>query len=101
MSQKVPVKGFKWKRNVPKFNEKIIKNYDEDSKKESIFEADNEKIYMIYPVIYHFSLKEWKYKNAINLYEICMIKKRCCSHKSFKTSIKLWISTKISAYNSV
>ena len=80
MSQKVPVKGFKWKRNVPKFNEKIIKNYDEDSKKESIFEADNEKVYMIYPVIYHFCLKEWKYKNAINLYEICMIKKNYVAH---------------------
>ena len=39
---------------------KIIKNYDEDSKKEYIFEEDNEKIYMIYTVIYHSCQKEWK-----------------------------------------
>ena len=30
MSQKVPVKDFKWVRNVPKIDEDFIKNYDED-----------------------------------------------------------------------
>ena len=33
MSQKLPVNGFKWKKNVAKFDENFIKNYDEDSKK--------------------------------------------------------------------
>ena len=33
MSQKLPVNGFKWKKNVLKFNEDFIKNYDEDSDK--------------------------------------------------------------------
>ena len=28
MSQKLPVDGFKWKKNMLKFNEDFIKNYD-------------------------------------------------------------------------
>ena len=31
MCQKLPVNGFEWKRNILKFNEDFIKNYDEDS----------------------------------------------------------------------
>ena len=33
MSQKLPVSGFKWKKDVLKFTKKFIKNYDEDSDK--------------------------------------------------------------------
>ena len=40
MSQKLPVSGFKWKKNMLKFNEKFIKNYDEDSDKGYILEVD-------------------------------------------------------------
>ena len=40
MSQKLPVSGFKWKKNMPKFNEEFIKNYDEDSNKGYILEVD-------------------------------------------------------------
>ena len=40
MSQKMPVKGFKWKKNLSKFNEEFIKNYDEDSNKGYILEVD-------------------------------------------------------------
>ena len=42
MSQKLPVDGFKWKKDMLKFNEKFIKNYDEDSDKGYILEADVE-----------------------------------------------------------
>ena len=42
MSQNLPVDGFKWKKNMLKFNEDFIKNYDEDSYKRYIFEADVE-----------------------------------------------------------
>ena len=42
MSQKLPGDGFKWKENILKFNEGFIKNYDEDSDKEYIFEVDVE-----------------------------------------------------------
>ena len=31
MSQKLPVSGFRWKKNMSKFTEEFIKNYDEDS----------------------------------------------------------------------
>ena len=31
MSQKLPVGDFKWKKNMSKFNEEFIKNYNEDS----------------------------------------------------------------------
>ena len=42
MSQKLPVDGFKWKKNMLKFNEEFIKNYDEDSDKGYILEVDVE-----------------------------------------------------------
>ena len=40
MSQKLPVSGFKWKKNMLKLNEKFIKNYDEESDKGYILEVD-------------------------------------------------------------
>ena len=33
MPQKVPVDGFKWKKNMFKFNKDFIKNYNKDSGK--------------------------------------------------------------------
>ena len=42
MSQKLPVNGFKWKKNVSKFDEDFIKSYDEDSDKGYILEVDVE-----------------------------------------------------------
>ena len=40
MSQKLPVNGFKWVKNLSKFNEIFIGNYDEKSNKEYFLEAD-------------------------------------------------------------
>ena len=40
MPQKLPVSGFKWEKNMLKFNEEFIKNYDEDSDKGYIVEVD-------------------------------------------------------------
>ena len=40
MSQKLPVNGLKWIKNVTEIDEKFIKNYDEDSDKRYIFEVD-------------------------------------------------------------
>ena len=42
MSQKLPVGGFKWEKNMLKFNEEFIKNYDEDSDIGYILEVDVE-----------------------------------------------------------
>ena len=40
MSQKLPVNGFKWIKNVAEIDEKFIRNYDEDNDKGYIFEVD-------------------------------------------------------------
>ena len=40
MSQKLPKNGFKWINDVTEIEEKFIKNYDEDSDKGYILEAD-------------------------------------------------------------
>ena len=40
MSQKLPLDGFKCKKNAFKFNKKFIKHFDEDSAKGYIFEVD-------------------------------------------------------------
>ena len=40
MSQKLPVNGFKWIKDVAEIDEKIIKNYGEDSDKGYILEVD-------------------------------------------------------------
>ena len=41
MSQKLPVNGFKWVKDLSKFNESFIKNYDGNNE-EYIFEVDVE-----------------------------------------------------------
>ena len=42
MSQKLPVKGFKWlkQKTLPKFNEEFIKKYDEDCNRGYFLEVD-------------------------------------------------------------
>ena len=42
MSQKLPVNGFKWVEKLSQFNEKFIKNYNEDSNIGYILEVDVE-----------------------------------------------------------
>ena len=42
MSQKLPVNGFKWVKDLSKFNESFIKNYDGNSDKGYILEIDVE-----------------------------------------------------------
>ena len=90
MSQKLLANGFKWKENIDKFDEDFIRNYDVDGNKGYVLEDDVEypKIFLVFTVIFHFQVKEKKIKNVISLFLIYMTKKLCCSHKSFKTSIK-------------
>ena len=40
MSQKLPVKTFKWVKDVSKFNKSLIKSYNEESDKEYFIEVD-------------------------------------------------------------
>ena len=48
MDPKLPVNGFEWVKNLSKFNEDFIKNYDENSDKRYFLEVDidySEKIF--------------------------------------------------------
>ena len=47
MSQRLPLEAFKWKKNMLKFDEDFIKNYDEDSGKRYFL-----KVYVEYPNIH-------------------------------------------------
>ena len=90
MFQKLPVIGFKLKKNVSKFDEKFIKCFDEDNNKGYIIEVNVE-----YPKDLHnlhsglpFLSERMRIKKCnklvCNLYD----KKRiCCSYKSSKKSI--------------
>ena len=40
MSQKLPVNGFKWVKNLSKFNEIFIRNYNENSDKGYLLQVD-------------------------------------------------------------
>ena len=42
MSQKLPVDGFKWVKDLSKFNESFIKNYNKNSDEGYILEVDVE-----------------------------------------------------------
>ena len=42
MSKKLPVNGFKWENDLPKFNENFIKNYNENSDVGYFLEVDIE-----------------------------------------------------------
>ena len=73
MSQKLPVNGFKWKKkNIDKFNEKFIKIMMRIVIKDIFLKwiFNILKILLIFKVIFHFSLKERKLKNAISLFVI-------------------------------
>ena len=95
MSKKIPVNGFKWADNNI-INEEFIKNYNENSKKVYILEVD-----IKYPKKLHdlhsdlpflperMEINKCK-KLVCNLYN----KKKCCTHKFIKTSIKSWIKVK-------
>ena len=71
------VNGFKWIKKLSKFDERLIKDYDENSNKEYFLEVDVEypKAYLIFIVIYHFYPKEIKFKNVISLFAGQMTRK--------------------------
>ena len=58
MYEKLPVRGFKWVRNVSRIDEDFIKNYYKNGDIEFILDVDILKNYMIYITIYHFYRKE-------------------------------------------
>ena len=97
MSQKLPVRGFKWKKDKLKFNEEFIKNYDEDSDKGYILEVDvkySENVHGLHEDL-PFLPESMKIGKCNKL--VCNLrdkKKICCSYKIIKTSIKSWANIK-------
>ena len=98
---KLPLDGFKWVKDLFKFNEDFIRNYDENSNKGYFLEVDVE-----YPKKLFRLHKDFPFlpkKEKINKCEklVCNIKDKdiCCSYKSFKTSIKSWFKTKKGSQN--
>ena len=77
MSQKRPVNGFEWIKELSQFKEDFIKN-DEDSNKGYFLEVDVEypkKKILIFIVIYHFYLEGIKLKSVISLFVTFMTRK--------------------------
>ena len=76
MSQTLPVNGSKWKKNVFKFEEDFIKNYDVDSDKGYILAVDGEYSKNLHDLHSDlpFLAEEWKLINLKSLYAIYMIK---------------------------
>ena len=62
VSQKLPIDGFKWVKKLSTFNERFIKDYNENSDKGYFLEVDVKypKIFLIFTRIYHFYQKEKK-----------------------------------------
>ena len=98
MSQKLPVNGFKWvkQKKLSKFNEDFIKKCNEDCNKGYSLEVDVE-----YPKTLFNSHKDLPFlpeRKKVEKVEklICSIgeKKKCYSHKSFKTRSISWPKTK-------
>ena len=81
-------------KNASKFNKKFVINYDEDSDKGYIFKVDVK--YPKRPYNFQselpFFLERMKINKCNKLVWNILDKK--CLHKSFKTRIKSWSSTK-------
>ena len=56
MSQKLPVNGFKWEDDLSRFNERFIKNYNENSDIGCFLEVDVE-----YPKNYLVLIKNYRF----------------------------------------
>ena len=76
MSQKLPVNDFEWVKKLSKFDERFIKNYDENGDKGYFLEVDGEypkNLYILHN-IYHFYARN-KLKNIISLFVTYATKK--------------------------
>ena len=106
MSQKLPINDFKQvkQEDLSQFNEDLIKNYDEISNTGYFIEVDIDYSKELFDPHKDLPfLPENKKVTKVNKVKklICDIKdkKKCYSHKSFKTSIKSWIKIKKGTQN--
>ena len=64
MDEKLPVKNFKWVKDISTFDESFMRSYNEESNKAYFLAVDvwYPGIYIIFKMIYFFCLQEWKLK---------------------------------------
>ena len=76
MSQKLPVNGFKWVKDLSKLNESFVKNYDENNE-EYVFEVDVEYPKTLFNLHkdFPFLLKREKINKCKNLFVVQKTKK--------------------------
>ena len=96
-SKKLPIDSFKLVKDLTKFNESFIKNYDENSDKGYFLEVDVKYPKKLFNL--HSDLPFLPGRMEINKCEklACTLynkKKLCYSHKSIKTIVKSRINTK-------
>ena len=100
ISEPLPVNGFEWMEDSSKIDEDFIKNYDENSDKGYILEADVKYLRNLHDLHSDLSflperMKIYKCKKVVcNLHDK---KKLYCSYKIIKASIKSWANIKESS----
>ena len=96
VSQKLPVNSFKWVKNLSRFNERFIKNHNENSDIGYFLEVDIDYPKELFNL--HKDLPFLPERKKVNKCEklICSIEdtRKCYSYKSFKTSTKSRFKTK-------
>ena len=99
ISQKLPVNKFECIEDTSKFNEYVIKNYNEDSDEGYFLKSKFSilKNYMNFIMIYGFYLKEWKLRKLKSLLLCYMIKVNILFNNKFRASTKSWISSQKSS----
>lgn len=77
ISQKLPVDGSEWRKDLFRFDEELLQNYDEDSDKGYILEIDVKYPKGLEKVRSNLSFlpKKWKLRNVKNLRKICTTRK--------------------------
>ena len=92
MSQKLPINGFKWVKKLSRFNERFVKNYNENSDIGYFLEVGIDYPKELFNL--HKDLPFLSERMRKTYLQYRRQRKICCSYKSFKTSTKSWINTK-------
>ena len=95
MPLKLPGNGLRGEK-TSKFDEHFIKDYDQSSNRGYVLEVDVEypkNLFNLHRDLLFLSETK-KIKKCNHLFDSIRQRKLFCSHKSFKTIIKLWIKIK-------
>ena len=97
MSKKLPIDDFKWVKKLSKFNERFIKDSNENSGTGYFLEVDVEypkKLFSLHKDLSFLPERKKLRKSQKACWRYRRQRKLCCSHKSFKTSTKSWFKFK-------